>query len=156
MMRKPGLGIVIAVGHPRPGAGGPLPPRYKTPGQPLPDNPAGGPPTTPGGSQGEPDADDQAGQAGQRSAAGGSASPSEVGFHDGSEVCVNCAHYDTDTNGCVRWGFAVGDNPQGAYCHAFKAGQPQGSVAGNGASSLGLTREPSQGDMPNAPGTGGV
>ena len=58
------------------------------------------------------------------------ASPDEVGFHDGTEVCTNCVHYDDQNNECERWGFSVGDNPQGAYCHAWKGGQGHGMGGG--------------------------
>src|SRR5690349_12232740 len=64
------------------------------------------------------------------SAEGSKASPDEVGFHDGSEVCTKCVHYDPQSNNCERWNFPVGDNPDGAYCHAFKAGQDNESAEG--------------------------
>ena len=47
------------------------------------------------------------------------AQPDEVGFHDGTEVCSACEHFDAQGGMCQRWNFPVEGNPDGAYCHAF-------------------------------------
>lgn len=58
------------------------------------------------------------------------ADPEEVGFHDGTEVCANCTHFDAEGGNCERWGFSVGDHPEGAYCHGFKAGSDNEAAEG--------------------------
>jgi hypothetical protein len=108
--KKHGVAILIGMGKPQPPG---APPKFK--GHSTADNVQGkgGDPASAG--LPEPDTDDQ-----QRM--GGKADPGEVGFHDGTEVCTACTFYEGGQNNCERWGFPVGDHPEGAYCHAFKAG----------------------------------
>ena len=50
----------------------------------------------------------------------------DMGFRDGTEVCSRCQYYDEQSNECMKatsGDRSVGENPDGAGCHAFK---PQG------------------------------
>jgi len=91
--------------------------------------PGGPPPLSAPGHK--PEAPPQDAPQHDESAEGAKASPDEVGFHDGSEVCTKCVHYDAQSNNCERWNFPVGENPDGAYCHAFKAGSDNESSEGS-------------------------
>jgi hypothetical protein len=65
----------------------------------------------------------------------------DMGFRDGSETCSRCQYYDPQGNACQKataGDTSIGDNPDGAGCHAFKSGedgQPTGDAQMPGSQS---------------------
>jgi hypothetical protein len=100
-MKKPGIGLMLAVGKA-------APPRYKA----TPDEPTESPRPAPSEKGGGPPKDPDAGRPEQ----GVTISPQAVCYHDSSEVCSGCEYFEGEQ--CRVLKMAVDPN---GHCNAFEA-----------------------------------